>query len=151
MSRRRFLLTSSSAVSIGLASSALGDEAADPWSKPELMEPRELAELLNAHKADLHIYCVAFPVLYRGKHIPGAVYAGPGSKDEGVADLRTAARDLPKDAAIVLYCGCCPIKVCPNIRPAYRALKALAFCNVRALNLPTNFHTDWVLKDYPVA
>jgi hypothetical protein len=27
----------------------------------------------------------------------------------------------------------------------------LGFTNLRVLDLPTNFHTDWVLKGYPVA
>jgi hypothetical protein len=84
-------------------------------------------------------------------HIPDAVFAGPANKAEGIADLRKAVGDLPKDTAIVIYCGCCPMKDCPNIRPAYRALRELGFTNLRVLDLPTNFHTDWVLKGYPVA
>jgi hypothetical protein len=115
-----------------------------------LIEPLDLATVLNSHGAVPHVYCVAFPVLYRGKHILGAVFAGPASKTEGIADLRTAVRTLPKDAAIVIYCGCCPMKACPNIRPAYRTLKALGFSNLRVLDLPTNLHTDWTLKGYPV-
>jgi hypothetical protein len=38
---------------------------------------------------------------------------------------------------------------CPNIRPAYRALKELGFTRVRVLNIPTNMHTDWYTKNYP--
>jgi len=125
VSRRSFLLTLCSAAWIGLTPSARGDDSPDPWSKTELMEPRELAALMNSLAAVPHIYCVAFAVLYRGKHILSAVFAGPARKSEGIADLRTAVRTLPKDTAIVIYCGCCPIKTCPNIRPAYRALKAL--------------------------
>ena len=115
------------------------------------MEPQELAKVMSSGSAVPHIYCVAFPVLYRGKHISGAVLAGPGNKAEGIAELRKAASDLPKTAGIVIYCGCCPMKDCPNIRPAYRTLKELGFENVRVLALPTNFHTDWVAKGYPVA
>jgi hypothetical protein len=43
------------------------------------------------------------------------------------------------------------MKDCPNIRPAYRALGELGFNNLRVLDLPMNFHTDWVLRGYPVA
>lgn len=39
---------------------------------------------------------------------------------------------------------------CPNMRPAFRMLKEMGFAKVRALNLPTNFHTDWSAKGYPV-
>jgi hypothetical protein len=114
-------------------------------------EPQELARLLNGHAAVPHVYCAGFPVLYRGKHIPGAVFAGPGSKTEGIISLRTAVRNLAKDAAIVIYRGCCAMKACPNIRPAYLTLKTLGFTNLRALDLPTNCHTDWALNGYPVA
>jgi hypothetical protein len=77
--------------------------------------------------------------------------AGPASKTEGIADLHPAVASLAKSSAIVIYCGCCPMKDCPNIRPAYRTLKELGFNNLRVLDLPTNFHTDWVLKGYSVA
>jgi hypothetical protein len=98
-----------------------------------------------------HLLCGVPPPLYRGKHILGAVFAGPTSKTEGIADLRAAVRTLPKEAAIVIYRGCCPMTACPNIRPAYSALKALGFNNLRVLDLPTNFHTDWAIKGYPVS
>jgi rhodanese-related sulfurtransferase len=122
----------------------------DPWSKAELLEPADLVKILKIPGKPLHIICVTFPVLYRQKHIPHAVLAGPASKPEGIAALRTAVGKLPRNAEIVIYCGCCPMKTCPNIRPAYRALKEMGFNNLRVLNLPANFHTDWVAKGYPV-
>jgi len=42
------------------------------------------------------------------------------------------------------------MKDCPNIRPAYRTLKSMGFERLMVLNLPSNFHTDWVAKGYPV-
>ena len=148
VSRRCFLLTCTAIVP---TPAAQADDSPDPWSKADLMEPRELAALLNSKAPAPHIYCVAFPVLYRGKHIPGSVLAGPGNKAEGIADLRAAVSSLPKDAAIVIFCGCCPMERCPNTRPAFRTLRELGFNNVRVLALPTNFHSDWVEKGYPVA
>jgi hypothetical protein len=56
---------------------------------------------------------------------------------------------VPKDADIVLYCGCCPMVKCPNIRPAYRALREMGFQHVRVLNIATNMHEDWFGKGYP--
>ncbi len=116
----------------------------------DLIEPAALAKLLNGPEKQPRIFCVTFPVLYRQKHIPHAQFAGPGSKPEGLAALQHAVMRLPRDTDIVIYCGCCPMKDCPNVRPAYRALKQLGFEKVRVLNLPTNFHTDWVAKGYPV-
>ena len=92
---------------------------------------------------------MAFPVLYRAKHIQHAIFAGPGSKPEGIEELKKAVANLPKDSDIVVYCGCCPMERCPNLRPAYRTLKELGFNHVRVLEIPTNMHTDWYSKNYP--
>jgi rhodanese-related sulfurtransferase len=124
--------------------------AGGPWSQSELIEPAVLAKLLTSDGQQLHIICVTFPFLYRQKHIPHAQLAGPADKPEGIAKLRAAVENLPSDAPIVIYCGCCPMDKCPNVRPAYRALKQLGFKHIRVLNLPTNFHTDWTANGYPI-
>jgi hypothetical protein len=127
---------------------ALGEEAPDPWSKAELMEPAALVEALHSAKPPI-VLCTAFGVLYRAKRIPHAREAGPGSKPEGIALLKSAVADLPKDADIVIYCGCCPMAKCPNIRPAYRELREMGFQHVRVLHIATNMHEDWFSKGYP--
>jgi hypothetical protein len=93
---------------------------------------------------------VGFPVLYRSTHIPGSLYAGPGSKDEGIADLKKAVAAQPRTREIILYCGCCPFDKCPNIRPAFAALRGMGFTHVRAMMLATNLKTDWIDKGYPI-
>ena len=125
---------------------------AGPWSKDELMEPEALARILAASgsRPAPTIISVAFPFLYRQRRIPNARFAGPASKPEGIAALKTMVSQLPKETSIVIYCGCCPMVRCPNIRPAYQALKDLGYGNIHVLNLPTNFHTDWTAKGYPV-
>ena len=133
---------------LGLAMGCLGQEAGDPWAKAELMEPAALAAEMHSAKPPV-ILCAAFSVLYRSKRIAHAIEAGPGSKPEGMALLKKAVADLPKDADIVLYCGCCPMAKCPNIRPAYRALRERGFQRVRVLNIPANMHEDWFGKGYP--
>jgi len=131
-----------------LAAVCLGQEASDPWPETALLEPPALVQALQAAKPPV-VLCVAFPVLYRNRHIPRAVYAGPGYKPEGIEALKKAVATLPKNADLVLYCGCCPMVKCPNLRPAYRALKELGFARVRVLDIPTNMHTDWFAKGYP--
>jgi rhodanese-related sulfurtransferase len=125
-------------------------QQADPWTPSELIQPAQLAEILKARSGQPHIICVAFPVLYRTRHIAGAEFAGPTSKPEGIASLKQTAAQLPKNADIVLYCGCCPMVRCPNIRPAYRTLKELGFTHVRVVSLPDDFRQDWENKGYPV-
>jgi len=114
-----------------------------------LVEPADLAKTLESGAKKPAVICVAFPVLYRSKHITNAVFAGPGNKPEGIEALKKAVAGMPKDADIVLYCGCCPMERCPNIRPAYQALKDAGFTRVRVLRIPTNMATDWYAKGYP--
>jgi rhodanese-related sulfurtransferase len=125
------------------------DKPTDPWEPSVIIKPADLAERLKAGDKPVILY-VGFPVLYKGAHIPGAEFAGPCSKPEGLAALAKAASALPHDKEIVIYCGCCPFVKCPNIRPAYSALKSAGYTHVRVLQLDTNLHTDWVEKNYPV-
>jgi hypothetical protein len=57
---------------------------------------------------------------------------------------------LPRRQEIVIYCGCCPWEECPNLRPAFRALKQMGFSNIKVLNLPTRLGADWAAKGYPL-
>jgi len=131
-----------------LASLCLSQDATGPWPKSDLLEPAALAQEIRSARPP-QILCVAFPVLYRSRHILHAVDAGPGAKPEGLEALEKAAAAMPKSADIVIYCGCCPMAKCPNIRPAYHKLKEMGFTHIRVLNIPTNMHTDWYSKDYP--
>ena len=88
-------------------------------------------------------------MLYRAAHIAGTNYAGPASKPEGIAELKKAVDSEPRNRDIVLYCGCCPMEKCPNIRPAFTALHEMGFTHVRVLSLPSNLKTDWIDKGYP--
>jgi hypothetical protein len=142
---RNFLL-------IALAGLCLCQDATDPWlswgPKSEVMEPAALAGILKDSKPPT-VLCVAFPVLYDLKHITRASFAGPGSKPEGIEKLKKAVASLSKDADLVIYCGCCPMVKCPNVRPAYKALKEMGFTHVRVLDIPTNMNADWYAKNYP--
>ena len=127
---------------------SFGQDSADPWPKTAILEPADLSKAIRTPKSPV-IISVAFQVLYRSRHIMHAINAGPTSQPEGIAALKKAVAGLSKDADIVIYCGCCPMVKCPNIRPAYRTLKELGFAHVRVLDIPTNLHTDWELKNYP--
>jgi thiosulfate/3-mercaptopyruvate sulfurtransferase len=112
-----------------------------------LIQPSELATQLASKPV---IIQVGPNVLYRSHRIPGAIYAGPGSKEEGLALLKTAVAKLPHDREIVLYCGCCPWDRCPNVRPSIDLLKELGFSHVKALYVAENFKTNWIDPGYPV-
>jgi rhodanese-like protein len=139
---------SSTILFASVATICLCQDTADPWPKTVVIEPAALADTLKSGKAPI-VISVAFPNLYHARHIVHAIDAGPGSKPEGIELLKKAVADLPKDADIVVYCGCCPMVKCPNIRPAYRTLKELGFSHIRVLDVPTNMHDDWYAKNYP--
>ena len=124
---------------------------ADPWSASQTISPADFVKELQAKRDPaLKIVYVGVRTLYSGAHIPGATFHGPGSSDQGIADLKKFAATLPKDANLVIYCGCCPIERCPNLRPAFSALHEMGFAHLRVLLLPTSFAADWVEKGYPV-
>ena len=112
-----------------------------------LVQPDELARTLSSKPA---VFQVGPKVLYRSKHIPGAIYAGPGQKAEGIALLKAEVAKFPKDREIVIYCGCCPWDKCPNMQPAFAALREMGYNKVKALYIPENFKTNWIDKGYPV-
>jgi thiosulfate/3-mercaptopyruvate sulfurtransferase len=115
-----------------------------------LIQPGEVAAQLAAKGARPAVFHVGPNLLYRGKHIPGSIYAGPGSRAEGLEALRVAASKLPRDDEIILYCGGCPWSNCPNVKPAVELLKQMGFTRVKAMFVETNFAKDWIDKGYPV-
>ena len=123
----------------------------DPWTPAETVQPADLAKELQQEKDPYPtLIYVGVRALYEGAHIPGAVFYGPGSTEQGLAELKKFAETLPKNADLVLYCGCCPLEKCPNLRPAFTALKADGFARLRVLLLPRSFNADWVEKGFPV-
>jgi len=128
------------------------EDAAAPWSSAQTVSASDFASELAAAKTGNRpaIVFVGFRILYEGGHIPGATYHGTASAKIGLASLRNWAATLPKDANVVIYCGCCPFKHCPNIRPAFKLLHEMGFAHIRVLDLPTSFAADWVEKDYPI-
>ena len=123
-----------------------------PWTAAQTVEPAGFAKELSATTSDTKptIVCVGFHALYEGAHIPGASFHGAASTAQGLDNLKDWAKPLPRDANIVLYCGCCPLAHCPNIRPAFLALRDMGFTHLRVLILPNDFNTDWIAKGYPV-
>ncbi len=123
---------------------------ADPWTRDETVEPATLAKEITGPAGRRPVVVSVSPhALYLGGHIPGAIFEGPGFKAQAIAGLKRWAQRLPRSTNIVVYCGCCPLVHCPNLRPAFRALQSMGFTHLRALILPTNFYTDWYSKGYP--
>lgn len=126
-------------------------KAADRWSSSETMQPAQLAKMLTDKYVSLPtVIFVGFRSLYAGGHVPDASFHGTASTEQGVSELKTWADSVPRSTELVIYCGCCPMDKCPNIRPAYTALNGMGFKKVRVLILPTSFAVDWADKGYPM-
>lgn len=125
--------------------SRIPDREPEPWTARQLMAPADLASLLNNPNAKK-------PVVYSvgpGALIRGSIDMGPAHEKVNLEKLKEAISRLPKNADIVIYCGCCPFDRCPNIRPAFTLLNEMKYSNARLLNLEHNIKTDWVAKGYP--
>ncbi|MFL6449554.1 MAG: rhodanese-like domain-containing protein [Bryobacteraceae bacterium] len=130
---------------------AQAGKAGEVVPREALMPAQEMAGLISkSNRPRPTLIYVGYHSLFLGAHIPGAIFAGPDSKPEGIEQLKAVVRNIPHKHAIVVYCGCCPFDRCPNVGPAYRTLKDLGFERVSVVHIPTNLHTDWVQKGYPV-
>ncbi|HEY2582892.1 MAG TPA: rhodanese-like domain-containing protein [Mucilaginibacter sp.] len=121
-------------------------EKANPWKDNQLVEPAAIAEMINNPKADV-------PAIFNigsVEDIKGAKHIGPVSGAEGMEKFKREVNSLPRNAEIIIYCGCCPFAKCPNIRPAFFELTKLGFTNIKVLDLPTNLKTNWIAKGYPL-
>ncbi|HEX7159162.1 MAG TPA: rhodanese-like domain-containing protein [Edaphobacter sp.] len=117
----------------------------------DLIQPADLAATLQSASAKPLILQVGSHVLFAEAHIPGSEYAGPTGQDAGLQILKDRVATLPKDTAIVLYCGCCPWDHCPNIAAAYNLLHSEGFTHLKVLYIADNFGANWVNKGYPTA
>ncbi len=119
----------------------------DPWTQQQLLDPSVLANVLkNPNSPQPIVFSIGMQAI-----IKGSIDIGPTMRPDNLNILKEKLNKLPKDAQIVVYCGCCPFSRCPNIRPAMALLKSMQFTNYKLLNLPENVKVDWIDKDYPMA
>jgi thiosulfate/3-mercaptopyruvate sulfurtransferase len=119
---------------------------AESWSAKELKDPAALAATLADAKASKPIILNIGPV----EQIKGAIAIGPVTVQENRDKLKEQMAKAPRDKEVIIYCGCCPFRRCPNLQPAFEQLKKMKFTNVKLLNLPANLKEDWISKGYPM-
>ncbi|MBL8613285.1 MAG: hypothetical protein JNL38_38445 [Myxococcales bacterium] len=143
LKRRAFLLgTLTAAVSCQRPG---GDEPAAPKMAPATLAGR-IADVKAGKVAVLY---VGPDALFKRGRVPGAVNVGEAGSSAGLAAIKAAIAKLPPETEVVLYCGCCPVASCPNVRPAGAAVRAARPNNGYVLDLPTRFADDWADKGYP--
>ncbi|MCK8493961.1 MULTISPECIES: rhodanese-like domain-containing protein [Spirosoma] len=118
---------------------------AEPWRPDQLMETADLAAMISGTDASKPLIISIGPAAT----IKESVGVGPAREAENLAKLEQLLSKESKDRAIVIYCGCCPFKNCPNIRPAFTKLNEMGFKNHKLLNITQNLKVDWLDKGYP--
>lgn len=151
---RFFVLTASLALVVFSAAllflaNGHAQNPADPWTAAQTVKPNDLVKELADPKSSPTVVFVGFQRLYTAGHIKGAQFHGSGGSAEGLAQLKAWAATLPRATNLVIYCGCCPLERCPNLRPAFSSLHEMGFSKLRALILPTSFAEDWADKGLP--
>jgi thiosulfate/3-mercaptopyruvate sulfurtransferase len=149
MNNKLFLLLSSVFLFIAIASSfrhIRTGNSGEPWTSAQLEAPAYLANIINDPKAKQPlVFCVG-----PGASIKSSIDIGPARDTANLAKFKLQLDRLPKDADIVIYCGCCPFEHCPNIRPAFMLLNLMKFTHHKLLNLEHNLKVDWIDKGYPL-
>lgn len=119
----------------------------EPWTEKQLLSPEDLVKSITGENAPAtYIYNIG-----PSGHIKNSIDIGPGKEKSNIEKLRKELIKLPKEANIVIYCGCCPFGDCPNIRPAFSLLNEMKFNNHKLLYLPKNLKVDWIDKGYPMS
>jgi len=118
----------------------------EPWRPDQLMEPKDLAAILNSSTIAKPLIISVGPAGL----IKDAVDIGPAHEKENFDKLKEFLSKEKKDRQIVIYCGCCPFEHCPNIRPAFKLLNEMKFTNQKLLNLSHNLKADWINNGYPM-
>jgi hypothetical protein len=147
--RRFFVRCSAFGIVLLLLPGLRAQNPASPWTAAQTVQPAELEKELAVGKSAATVLFVGFQRLFSAGHIKGAQYHGSGGTAEGLAQIKTWANSLPRSANLVIYCGCCPMEHCPNVRPPFSLLREMGFTKVRVLILPTSFEVDWAEKGLP--
>ncbi len=124
----------------------LSAQSSEPWTSKDLMEPEALASMLSNPGTQKPVIFNIGPLA----GIKGAIAIGSTNTQANMDKLRKALASVPKDKMVVIYCGCCPFRNCPNIRPAFNLLKEQGFKKPRLLNLKQNLKVDWTDYGYPM-
>ena len=143
--KKVIFLLSLCAIVLLVAVAAFTAKQSDPWTPEQLMAPEDLAAVINGPGAVKPlIVCVGPSAI-----IKGSVDAGPANDAGNLDKLKKLVAKEDKKREIVIYCGCCPLIKCPNVRPAFSLLTSMKFTNLKLLNLTHNIKIDWIEPGYP--
>jgi hypothetical protein len=134
------------AILLIIVGASFNTHQAEPWRPDQLMEPKDLATIINDPKSEKPLIIDIGPAGV----IKSAVHIGAVHEQENFDRLKELLSKQKKDRQIVIYCGCCPFVHCPNVRPAFKLLNDMKFTNQKLLNLSHNLKANWINYGYPM-
>lgn len=140
------LLTAIVLFTIAMSFSSFNLSGEEPWTADQLMEPGDLAQVINDSQRQQPIIFSIGPaaVIKNSKDI------GATNDKVNMEKLRVELDKLSPESDVIIYCGCCPFDHCPNIRPAFNLMNEMKFTHHKLLNLPKNIKVNWIDNGYPV-
>ena len=152
MKHRRLLFLATLLILLQAASYTFAQSEHVPASSiptADLIQPADLAASLQSASPQPLILQVGSHVLFAEAHIPGSEYAGPTNQPTGIQSLKDRVAALPKDTAIVLYCGCCPWIAAPTSLPPGIFSTPWASPTSKSSTSPTTSAPTGLPKDTP--
>lgn len=116
------------------------------WEKGQLLPAKTLATRINQGDTLNLLIINTGPV----DNIKGAITFGAVENPNNLAKLKNYLEQVPRTKEVVIYCGCCPLSVCPNLKPAYDLLGQMKFEQFKVLRLIKEIQEDWIDKGYPM-
>ena len=118
----------------------------EPWRSDQLMDPADLARIISDPNARQPVLLSIGPAAV----IKNSIDIGPTQDKANLERLRVELDKLSRASDVIIYCGCCPFKNCPNIRPAFSLMNEMKFEHHKLLNISRNIKMDWIDKGYPL-
>jgi hypothetical protein len=146
---RRFIRKTTPAVLACIAfltTAGFREKGTGSWKEKQLIRPEILAARIGDGTASNVLILNTGPV----EDIKGAVNIGAVEDAHRLEKFRNYVDTVSRDRELIIYCGCCPLEVCPNLKPAYDILKQKKFKNFKILRLTQDLQEDWIDKGYPV-
>lgn len=118
-----------------------------PWKPEQMLAPASLVSVIKNYNSIKPLIINIGP----SGLIKDAVNIGSVREAANAESLKKLLAKEKTHKEIIVYCGCCPYKNCPNIRPAFNILSTMKFTNFKLLDLPQNLKVDWIDRGYPMS
>ncbi len=121
-----------------------GDQ--NTFREEELISPETLSKILKDDKSIKPLVVNVGPMA----DIKYAVNINTITSGDGVDIFNRLMSRFSKEKEVVIYCGCCKLVDCPNVKSAREQLLKSGHKKYKILNLPTELAADWTNKGYPM-